>query len=157
MNLESREKPAIRERRSGVKVKVLRKSIADGRNRLLPEIYDYPSGIGTVKELIQETVKICLHQYEERKNGQSERGSLEEQAASGKVVYGMYSQRKPPKEKDAVQNAWESFEDGTVAVFVDGKKMEALTEEAGLHEGSEVIFVKLAALSADCILLDWMH
>lgn len=138
-----------------MKVHILVKSIAAGRNKIMPKAYDYPPDIQNVEDLIRETVGICLHEFEERRNGVRNM-PLEEQAASGKVVYGMYSERKPPDREEAVKNAAEAFWDGTVAIFVDGKKMETLTQEAGLREGSQVVFVKLTPLSASCMLLDWM-
>ena len=141
-----------------MEVNVLVKSIADGRNGLAPCRYDYPPQIHSGNDLIRETVKICLHRYRERMagGGQTKTLSLKEQAASGKVVYGLYSNRKPPDEAEAVQNALEAFEDGTIAVFVDGKELESLTEKIELRDGSEAVFLKLTALSASCMLLDWM-
>ncbi len=141
-----------------MKVNVLVKSITNSRNGLVPYRYDYPPQIQNGKDLIRETVKICLRRYRERMTGegQEETPSLKELAASGKVVYGLYSNRKPPDETEAVQNALEAFEEGTIAVFVDGNELESLTEEIELKEGSEAVFVKLTALSASCILPDWM-
>ncbi len=141
-----------------MKVDIIVKSIAEGRNGLAPCRYDYPPYVSSGEELIRETVKICLGRYRERMEG-NERGdavSLADRAAAGKAVYGLYSNRKPPDAEEAVRNALEAFKDGTIAVFVDGKELESLTEKTGLKEGSEVVFVKLTALSASCMLLDWM-
>ncbi|MDE6847508.1 MAG: hypothetical protein K2J99_17310 [Lachnospiraceae bacterium] len=143
-------------------VNVLVKSVSKDRNKITPVPYDIPADISTAGDLLNEMVKVCLEQY--RKRVQSKGGNdllkqvetLEERAMSGKVVYGVYSGRKPPDEVEAVENAKDAFEDGVTAIFVDGKRIENLTDQVMLREGSEVMFVKLTALSGSCLLLDWM-
>ena len=145
-------------------VNVLVKSISKGRNKITPVPYDIPSDIGTAEELIKEMVRESLEQYRERMQSNGDGGNvlseqqeaLEERAVSGKVVYGAYSHRKPPDEEEAVRNALDAFGDGVIAIFIDGRQIENLTDSVTLREGSEVMFVKLTALSASCLLLDWM-
>lgn len=145
-------------------VNVLVKSISKGANKLSPVPYDLPVNINTVEELLRETVKVCLMHYWERMQSREDdsvislrkEASLEERAVSGKVVYGVYSHRQPPDEAEAVRNALDAFEDGVIAIFIDGRKMENLTDRVALREGSEVMFVKLTALSASCLLVDWI-
>lgn len=145
-------------------VNVLVKSISKGRNKITPVPYDIPSDIGTAEELIKEMVKESLERYRKRMQGNGDGGNvlseqpavLEERAMSGKVVYEVYSHRKPPDEEEAVRNAVDAFGDRVIAIFIDGKKIENLTDCVTLREGSEVMFVKLTALSASCLLLDWM-
>lgn len=145
-------------------VNVLVKSISKGANKLFPVPYDLPANINTVEELLRETVKVCLMQYRARMQGREDGApilirkgaSLEERAVSGKVVYGVYSHRQPPDEAEAVRNALDAFEDGVITIFIDGRKMENLTDKVALREGSEVMFVKLTALSVSCLLVDWM-
>lgn len=145
-------------------VNVVVKSISKGANKLSPVPYDLPANINTVEELIRKTAKVCLMQYRARMQGREDGdpilirkgASLEECAVSGKVVYGVYSYRQPPDEAEAVRNARDAFGDGVIAIFIDGKKMENLTDRVALREGSEVMFVKLTALSASCLLVDWM-
>lgn len=145
-------------------VNVVVKSISKGANKLSPVPYDLPANINTVEELIRETAKVCLMQYRARMQGREDGGvisiskdaSLEERAVSGKVVYGVYSHRQPPDVAEAVRNARDAFGDGVIAIFIDGKKMENLTDRVALREGSEVMFVKLTALSVSCLLVDWI-
>lgn len=145
-------------------VNVLVKSISKGANKLSSVSYELPVNINTVEELIRETVKVCLMQYRERMQGREDDSdisvrkevSIEERAVSGKVVYGVYSHRQPPDETEAVRNALDAFGDGVIAIFIDGRKMENLADRVMIREGSEVMFVKLTALSGSCLLVDWM-
>ena len=141
-----------------MKISILVKSISKGEAQLAPTVYEYPSGIDNAKEFIEETVRICLRQYKERiaQKGYDSAVSLEDRAASGKVIYEPFSKRKPPGEEAAVKNALEAFEDGTVALFVDGKRMESLTDKTEIREGSEAVFVKLTPLSAYYGLYEWI-
>ncbi len=141
-------------------VNILVKSISKGAGQIAPLQYDLPAGINTVELLIAETVRECLKRYRERtcagQTGNTTIKSTEIQALSGKIVYGMYADRKAPDEADAVRNALDAFRDGVTAVFVDGKKKDKLTDQITLREGSEVMFVKLTSLSSSLMLLDWM-
>lgn len=155
-------------------VNILVKSISKGAGSIAPLQYDLPAGINTVEMLIAETVRECLRRYRERtcagqagdatiKSAENRSGvplpngvSIEDQALSGKIVYGVYSDRKAPDEADAVRNALDAFCDGVTAVFIDGKKTDDLSDQVMLREGSEVMFVRLTPLSASLMLLDWM-
>ena len=54
---------------------------------------------------------------------------------------------KTISEKQAVETTLQAFEDGLVAVFVDGKRYEELNEELHLIGNEVITFVKLTMLS----------
>lgn len=72
---------------------------------------------------------------------------IEDQAKEGKISFGVkYNQRLQSEEK-AITNAIQCFEDGVVAVFIDGKRYEKSDEEITIKNGSEVAFVRLTFLA----------
>ena len=72
---------------------------------------------------------------------------IEEKSASGKIGFGLIYGQKNPKLEPSIQAALQCFEDGMVALFVDGEQKERLEEEVCLREGSELTFVKLIPLA----------
>lgn len=122
------------------------------QNEIAALEYDYPDGMTTVEDLLRETVRIVLAQYQER----MDRGDfltvltereIADRAASGKVAFGInYGEKKPNLEK-SVTAALECFEDGMVALFVDGARYESLTDRPEYREGGELTFVRLIPLA----------
>ncbi len=122
------------------------------KNTVTKVPYDYPHPPSDVENLIQETVKLCVASYNERAENQELLGvlskeAIEAKAPEGKISFGVnYGGRKADPEK-AVRNALQCFEDGLVAVFVDGKRKVKREERIELKEGSELTFVRLTFLS----------
>lgn len=110
-------------------------------------------GISTVQELLSEVVTGMVQDFKKKK----QRGEnflsvltnqeIEEKSASGKIGFGILYGKKNPSLEKSIQAAWECFEDGMVALFIDGVQMERLKENISLHEGSELTFVKLIPLA----------
>lgn len=114
--------------------------------------YRYDNEMDTVRDFLAETVKLQVAQYERRQE-ESEvlrvlsAEGIAEKSRSGKIGFGrIYGERKPDVAA-AISTALECFQDGLVALFVDGDRMENLDDALHLHEGSEITFVRLAMLS----------
>ena len=72
---------------------------------------------------------------------------LQQGAESGKIDSG--GQAEEPQTVDvqeAIATAEFGFEDGLYYVFVDGQRITALDQRVALHEGSQVLFLRLVAL-----------
>lgn len=72
---------------------------------------------------------------------------LQQGAESGKIDSG--GQAEDPQTvdmQDAIATAQQGFEDGLYYVFVDGQRITALDQRVALHEGSQVLFLRLVAL-----------
>lgn len=136
-----------------MRIRVSKKSVSGKKNSIRQVIYEYPKCPATVRELLEETVKLCLADY----NGRREAGTdilrvfpqteLEDQAVAGKIAFGINYGEKAAAEKEAVKNALQCFEDGIVAVFADGVRLENLEEPLTIGEDSEVTFVRLTMLA----------
>lgn len=136
-----------------MKIKVNRKSVSGKKNSIRQVIYDYPVCPETVRQLLTETVKLCVADYNSRRDAGTDilrvfsKKELEDQAAAGKVGFGANYGNGYADEEAAVKNALQCFEDGMVAVFVDGVRMERLEAAVRLREESEVTFVRLTMLA----------
>lgn len=136
-----------------MKIRVNQKSVAGKKNGIRQVIYEYPACPETVKQLLVETVKLCVADYNERREAGTDilqifsRKELEDRAASGKIGFGVNYGAEYADEEAAVKNALQCFEDGIVAVFVDGARLEGLEDAVELKEESEVTFVRLTMLA----------
>lgn len=135
-----------------MKVKIYVKKLGKNRPKAVPITYDYPASIHTVKDLLKETVRINLEAY--KKGSQDTdiarvltKEEIEDQAESGKIAFGIHYNTKEAEFETAVENAWQCFEDGITALFVDGERLENLETPVGLHEESELTFIRLTMLA----------
>ena len=68
-------------------------------------------------------------------------------ASAGKVSYGDPMDDRKADEEKAVVNALQCFDDGIVALFVDGVRYQKRAERLPLREQSEVTFIRLTFLA----------
>ncbi len=72
---------------------------------------------------------------------------IQQRAASGKIDAGGQDELPQTVDvHDAIAAAQQGFEDGLYYVFVDGQRITALDQRVALHEGSQVLFLRLVAL-----------
>lgn len=135
-----------------MKVKIYVKKLGKNRAKAEPVIYDYPASIHSVKDLLKETVRINLEAY--KKNSQDieiarvlSKEEIENQAGAGKIAFGIHYNAKEAEFDRAVENAWQCFADGITALFVDGERLENLEAPVGLHEESELTFIRMTMLA----------
>ncbi|MBT9778263.1 hypothetical protein GPL15_17325 [Clostridium sp. MCC353] len=135
-----------------MKVNIYVKKLGRNRPQAVPITYDYPASIRTVKDLLKETVRINLEAY---KKGSRDtdiarvltKEEIENQAESGKIAFGIHYNTNETEFETAVENAWQCFEDGITALFVDGERLENLETPVGLHEESELTFIRMTMLA----------
>ncbi|MBQ7903408.1 MAG: hypothetical protein IJ362_06740 [Oscillospiraceae bacterium] len=72
---------------------------------------------------------------------------LKQKAAGGKIDFGFLKNDKKVSEKKAVETALQAFEDGLVAVFVDGTRYKNTDDTLELTGNETVTFVKLTMLT----------
>lgn len=135
-----------------MELKISCKSVAKRRCSIESISYNYQNPIHTVKELLTETVKINISEYNKRQESSEllkvlSKSEIEDKSTTGKIGFErIYGERKPDI-TEAVKTALECFEDGLVVVFVDGVQILELEEMLSLHEGSEITFVRMTMLS----------
>ena len=124
---------------------------------IMPKLLHYERCPETVRQLIEETVRLMVADFRERlkaaKEGQSTWVYTEEKlsamAEMGKVAFGDIWNEKEPDEEKAIATAWQAYADGMVRVFVNGMEAEYSEDgtELGLKDGDEITFVRLAMLA----------
>ncbi|MDO4333262.1 MAG: hypothetical protein Q4C58_11360 [Eubacteriales bacterium] len=136
-----------------MKIKVNKKSVSGKKSGIRQVVYEYPKCPATVKELLEETVKLCVADYNSRREAGTDilqvfsGAELEDRAAAGKIAFGVNYGTESVQEKEAVENALQCFEDGIVAAFVDGVRLEKPEDPLTIKENSEVTFVRLTMLA----------
>lgn len=135
-----------------MKVLVNVKRLGKRKNAIVQVPYELEHSPVTVRELIEEMVCVCVRDYNERMENrellkQLSLEEIEEQAAGGKVGFGVNYGEKPAEEKKAVENALQCFEDGIYRIFCGERQLLELDERLALEEGSELTFVRLAMLA----------
>ncbi|WP_455715890.1 hypothetical protein [Anaerosporobacter sp.] len=128
------------------------KSVAKRKNTINKITMNYSNKPATMQGLIEETVKICVTEYNERKDNEDlliilTDENIRNQEITGKITFGRNYGEKKADTKDAIENALQCYKDGIVAIFVDGIRKEKLMDEIDIREGSEITFVRLAMLS----------
>lgn len=114
----------------------------------------------TVEDLIVFTVRATLTEFQNRgkKSEKLEEGDLRDviifddaelmnKASSGKIGFGLLKGKIKVPEKKALETALQAFEDGIVAVFIDGVRYENLQDKLELKGGETLTFVKLTMLA----------
>lgn len=135
-----------------MKLKIDVKKFSGKQNEIAQLELDYPEGIKTVRELLTETVKIMVAEYESRiERGEAlavlTKQEMEDKSVSGKIGFGINYGKKRPDLQKSIQAALECFEDGIVVLFVEGEQVEKLDEHISLNEGSRLVFVRMVALA----------
>ena len=97
----------------------------------------------TVEDLLVFTVRAMLTDFREIYH----EIMLVNQAVSGKIGDEGSKGKTEVPEKKAVETALQAFEDGLVAVFVDGERYESLEDKLELSGEETITFVRLAMLA----------
>lgn len=114
----------------------------------------------TIGELLIAAVKATHGQFKEKikqmeafENGDLSaimlfsQEQLEQKAASGKIDFGFLKSSHNVSEKKAIETAVQAFEDGLIALFIDGIRYEEIKEQITLTGEEMVTFVRLTMLS----------
>ena len=114
----------------------------------------------TIEELLVFTVKAKYWEYRKRKEISEDfenedlkkqvlyfQDKIDQQAAEGKIDFGIIKSYSKISEYQALETALQAFEDGIVAVFIDGIRYEKLSDKLELTGEETVTFVKLIMLT----------
>lgn len=134
-------------------VKVNLKQLGERRQKIAPVDFDYPKAPATMRELITETVTLCVSAYNERvRQGDTAAKPLSEEEISdkakiGKIAFGINYGGKEQELSSAIENALQSFEDGIYRVFLNDSELESLDAPLSLSENDTLTFIRLTMLS----------
>ncbi|CAM4172133.1 hypothetical protein [Saccharibacillus endophyticus] len=113
---------------------------------------DLPGMPRTLRELIEQIVRLMVREYEERRTGDDLLRALTEQqidsgAEDGKVGFKAIYGEHPANEDSAVAAALLGFEDGLYRVFVRQEEVTGLDAPLTLADGDEVVFMRFTMLA----------
>ncbi|WP_037284196.1 hypothetical protein [Saccharibacillus sacchari] len=113
---------------------------------------DLPGMPRTLRELIEQIVRLTVSEYEERRTGDDLLRALTEQqidsgAKDGKVGFEAIYGEQPVNEDSAVAAALLGFEDGLYRVFVRQEEVTGLDAPLTLADGDEVVFMRFTMLT----------
>lgn len=126
------------------------KQIGKRKNKVDKVSFQYDAPIRTLRNLIEETVKICVADYINRMGcGDSicSNSQMEDMAGIGKIAFGFIYNQKRPDVNEVIKTAITGFEDGIFRVFKGGEELEELDKEVLFEDGEEVTFVRLTMLA----------
>ncbi|WP_078552865.1 hypothetical protein [Bacillus alkalicellulosilyticus] len=135
-----------------MKIYITVKSLAKRKNFLSKLEWKFRQAPTTLRELISEIVKENRKQYEEKRSQEFflqylTAEEIQQQGDVGKVSFGeRYNEEQTIPEK-AVETAIQAFEDGLFKVFINEEEVADINSQVTLHEGDEVVFIKLTMLA----------
>jgi len=135
-----------------MKVYVNLKKIGKNKNSIEKVEFVFNEDINTVSDLITATVKICVKEYNEKKEKSElldniSKSEIEDMASSGKISFGVNYGEKDADLVAAIQNALQCFNDGIFRIFANNISLKKLDSKIVLKENDELTFVRLTMLS----------
>ena len=132
-------------------IKVNVKQIGSRRKPVAAEQFFLSKKPETVREMIVESVRTCVEEYNERMD-MGEEKPLEQQQIDamsqvGKITFGMSYNGKKADFIKAAEHALISYEDGMYKIFVGNQMLEQLEDNIEIREESEVTFIRLTMLT----------
>lgn len=114
--------------------------------------FQYETVPKTVRELITETVKICLDAYKKRVEARDgmkvlAQDEIKGMAEIGKIAFGISYGEKVPEEQEAIDTAITAFEDGLYRIFINEEELSELQQSIVLNEDTELTFIRLTMLA----------
>ena len=114
----------------------------------IPFIYE--SKPYNLRELIRDTVTICVNDYTKRMvKGEYvvEQGQITDMAMVGKIAFGIIYGEKNPNIQEAIDVAITAFQDGLFRVFINEEEICELDEAINISEEDTVTFIRLTMLA----------
>lgn len=126
------------------------KQLGKRKNMVDKVVFSYEKAPESLRELIGETVKLCVADYIDRMDrGEAvlSEKQIEDMSQIGKIAFGIvYGEKKPDVQK-AIETAVQGFEDGLFRVFLGDRELENLDEKVEFAEGNEITFIRLTMLA----------
>ena len=126
------------------------KQLGKRKNMVDKAAFCYEKAPESLRELIGETVKLCVADYIDRMDrGEAvlSEKKIEDMSQIGKIAFGIvYGEKKPDVQK-AIETAVQGFGDGLFRVFLGDRELENMDEKVEFAEGNEITFIRLTMLA----------
>ena len=123
------------------------------RKKIAPVPFEYPEKPATVRELITQTVNICVEDYNRRVRAGEDafkpitNEQISSMAQVGKIAFGINYGGREQALEPAVNNAIQAFEDGLYRIFQGEDELEGLDRTIDINENDELTFIRLTMLT----------
>ena len=113
------------------------KQLGKRRNTVDQVPFTYAVVPGSLRELIAETVKLCVSRYIEAMNrGEAvlSNAQIDDMAQIGKIAFGIVYGEKAPDVGKSIETAMLGFQDGLFRVFLGDTELTELDEKLELQD-----------------------
>ena len=131
------------------------------RQKIEPVLIEIENNPTTVAQLIDETVRTCVAEFNKKAINAPERDDLdadnthnvlsgqtiENLAETGRIAFGMVYNGKTEDPDAAVANALQCYEDGLFRLFLNGYPLNDINDKLDLGDGDRITVVRLTLLS----------
>ena len=131
------------------------------RQKIEPVLIEIENNPTTVAQLIDETVRTCVAEFNKKAINAPERDDLdadnahnvlsgntiENLAETGRIAFGMVYNGKTEDPDAAVANALQCYEDGLFRLFLNGCPLNDINDKLDLADGDRITVVRLTLLS----------
>ncbi len=135
-----------------MKIKVNIKQLGKKKNKIAEVPFSLQNSPHTVAELIIESVRVCVGEYNSRvdKGGTTApllTENINDMSEIGKIAFGINYGGKRADETKAIENAFQSYEDGLYRIFIGDDEVGKLSDSINLNENDSVTFIRLTMLT----------
>ncbi len=140
------------ENKGGIEIRIALKHLGNFAKKVKEFPFILSTVPGTLRELIEESVRTCLRAFRERaERAKSLTSMTDEQFASmqeiGKFTFGVHYNENHIDEAQAVLTALNAVKDGLVRVFQGDKEIINIDDKITVNAGDVFTFVKLTMLA----------
>ncbi len=136
-------------------IRVNIKQLGKKKDRIKGVCFKLENKPSTVRQLIEESVKTCVREYNERLNDSNNGGNpdplskeqIDDMSDIGKIAVGINYGEKEADEKEAIDTATLAYEDGLYRIFIGTDEVGELNSKISLEENAEVTFIRLVMLA----------
>ena len=133
-------------------IKVNIKQLGKKKNKIADVPFPLQNTPHTVAELIIESVRVCVGEYNSRVDkGETtvplSNESINDMSEIGKIAFGINYGEKRADETKAIENALQSYEDGLYRIFIGDNEVGTLSDSIDLNENDSVTFIRLTMLT----------
>lgn len=124
------------------------KQIGKRKNTVDKEEYIIDDNISTVRDLIEEFVRICVTHFNNKKVVDyllSE--EILDKSDIGKIDFNDKENKSKQDLQKAVKNAMQSYEDGIYRIFVNENELGKIDEKISVKNDDELTFIRLTMLA----------
>lgn len=135
-----------------MKIYISAKQIRKRGNQIAPQAYELSKSPETLRQLITVLVSDSVENYNRRLLAKEStpvlaKGDIDSMSQIGKIGFGIPFGRTEADLQEALDTAFQGFEDGLYRLFIGDREVEYLDAPLHLQEGDTVTVIRLVMLT----------